>query len=47
LPLIFVCENNQYAVSTRSDSVLALKDFSALAETHGLIALKVNGQKSE
>lgn len=44
LPLIFVCENNQYAVSTRSDSVLALKDFSTLAETHGLIALKVNGQ---
>ncbi len=44
LPLIFVCENNQYAVSTRVDTTLAIKDFTGMAEKHGLTVADVDGQ---
>jgi TPP-dependent pyruvate/acetoin dehydrogenase alpha subunit len=44
LPLIFVCENNQYAVSTRVDTTIAIKDFTGMAEKHGLTMADVDGQ---
>jgi TPP-dependent pyruvate/acetoin dehydrogenase alpha subunit len=44
LPLIFVCENNQYAVSTRVDTTIAINDFTGMAEKHGLAAEDIDGQ---
>jgi TPP-dependent pyruvate/acetoin dehydrogenase alpha subunit len=43
LPAIFVCENNQYAVSTRVDEVIAAKDLPALAAAHGIPSTRVDG----
>ncbi len=44
LPVIFVCENNQYAVSTRSEDVVKVRDKAGWAECYGLSAWAVDGQ---
>jgi TPP-dependent pyruvate/acetoin dehydrogenase alpha subunit len=45
LPVVFVCENNQYAVSTNCSTTLAMDDFAGMARSHGLPALKTDGQQ--
>jgi pyruvate dehydrogenase E1 component alpha subunit len=44
LPIIFLFENNQFAVSTRIDRSIALKDRQALADAYGLANECVDGQ---
>ena len=44
LPIIFLFENNQFAVSTRIDRSIALKDRQALADAYGLANACVDGQ---
>lgn len=44
LPVVFVCENNQYAVSSNVEDTIAIKDFAGLAEKHGLAFTEVDGQ---
>ncbi|MBN1317019.1 MAG: thiamine pyrophosphate-dependent dehydrogenase E1 component subunit alpha [Anaerolineales bacterium] len=44
LPVIFVCENNQYAVSTRSDQSRAFGDVIKLVEAYGIPGEEVDGQ---
>ncbi len=43
LPLVFVCENNQYAISVPVQKRQAGKGAAAIAEAHGLKARKVDG----
>lgn len=44
LPVIFVCENNHYAVSTPSETTISYQDMRSLAELHGMWAEDINGQ---
>jgi len=44
LPVIFACENNRYAVSSRMEDMVALKDVPAYAASLGFCGLRVNGQ---
>ena len=44
LPVVFLFENNQFAVSTRIDQSIAVKDRQALAEAYGLSSACVDGQ---
>jgi len=44
LPVIFLFENNQFAVSTRIDQSVAVKDRQALADAYGLANACVDGQ---
>lgn len=44
LPVIFACENNRYAVSSRMEDLIALKDVSAFAASLGFCGRRVNGQ---
>ena len=44
LPIIFLFENNQFAVSTRIDQAIAVKDRQALAKAYGLSGACVDGQ---
>jgi TPP-dependent pyruvate/acetoin dehydrogenase alpha subunit len=44
LALIFVCENNQYAVSTHISKSISLRDILAWASTYGIFGEKVDGQ---
>ncbi len=43
LPLLFVCENNQYAISVPVQKRQAGKGAAAIAQAHGLKARKVDG----
>jgi pyruvate dehydrogenase E1 component alpha subunit len=43
LPIIYVCENNQFALSTRPPSALAISDLSARAGAYGFPGVAVNG----
>jgi len=45
LPVLFVLENNQYAVSTRADSVSRSENFATRAQAYGLEARTVNGNE--
>lgn len=45
LPILFVCENNQYAVSTNRTNASAIKDIGNMAVSHGIAAQNINGQK--
>lgn len=45
LPVVFVCENNCFAVSTRTEATVALKDISSFATSFGFTGVRVNGQK--
>jgi TPP-dependent pyruvate/acetoin dehydrogenase alpha subunit len=44
LPILFLFENNQFAVSTRVDQSIAVKDRQALADAYGLANACVDGQ---
>jgi TPP-dependent pyruvate/acetoin dehydrogenase alpha subunit len=44
LPVIFVCENNHYAVSTPSEMTVSYQDMKAFAEVHGMWGEDINGQ---
>jgi len=44
LPVVFVCENNQYAVSTHVSQTIAFRDLPALAGAYGIPAKEVDGQ---
>ncbi len=44
LPLIFLCENNLYAVSTPVSETIAVRDRTALAAAYGMPGLLVDGQ---
>ena len=43
LPVIFICENNRYAVSTCVDESIAIKDLPALAAAYGMPGAQVDG----
>lgn len=43
LPVIFICENNHYAISTRVDTSTALGTFYQRAEGYGIPTVRVNG----
>ena len=43
LPVVFVLENNQYAVSTRVDSAIKIKDLSIRAHSYGIPGVRVDG----
>lgn len=45
LPVIFVCEDNQYAVSTAVESTIAVRDVVALADAYNLPGEEVDGQR--
>ena len=44
LPVIFVCENNEYAVSTPSEMTISYKDMKAFAEVYSMWGEDINGQ---
>jgi TPP-dependent pyruvate/acetoin dehydrogenase alpha subunit len=44
LPVVFVCENNQYAVSTSVNAAIAIEDITALAKVYRMHAEDVDGQ---
>jgi 2-oxoisovalerate dehydrogenase E1 component alpha subunit len=43
LPVIFVCENNEYAISVRQDKQMAVRDVAARAEGYGMPGVVVDG----
>jgi len=43
LPVLFLCENNLYAMGTRIDRALAQLDLPAKARTYGMVAETVDG----
>jgi pyruvate dehydrogenase E1 component alpha subunit len=43
LPVVFVCENNHFAISTRMDTSTALGSFYQRAAGYGIPGVKVNG----
>jgi pyruvate dehydrogenase E1 component alpha subunit len=43
LPVIFVIENNKYAVSTRVDQVINISDLSERAKSYGVPGVRVDG----
>lgn len=43
LPVIFVVENNQYAISTRVDQALNISDLSTRANSYNIPSIRVNG----
>jgi TPP-dependent pyruvate/acetoin dehydrogenase alpha subunit len=43
LPVVFVLENNHWAVSTRLDSVVKVKDLSVRAQSYGIPGVNVDG----
>jgi TPP-dependent pyruvate/acetoin dehydrogenase alpha subunit len=47
LPVLFVCENNSYAITTPAERVTAGADVSTRAATFGVTALSVDGQDVE
>ncbi len=44
LPIIYVCENNQFALSTRVSSTLGISDLAARAESYGFPGVTVDGK---
>jgi 2-oxoisovalerate dehydrogenase E1 component alpha subunit len=43
LPVLFVCENNQYAISVRQDKQMAVRDVASRAEGYGMPGVVVDG----
>lgn len=43
LPVIFVCENNQYAISTRPENSSLVKDLAERASAYGIPGITVDG----
>jgi len=44
LPVIFVCERNRDAVSTRTDVSISVKDLASLASEFGMEGMRVDGK---
>jgi pyruvate dehydrogenase E1 component alpha subunit len=44
LPVVYVCENNLYAVSTRQDRAQAIADIASRAASYGMEGVVVDGQ---
>jgi acetoin:2,6-dichlorophenolindophenol oxidoreductase subunit alpha len=44
LPVIFLCENNQYAMSTPASQMIAVRDIAERAKGHGIPGMVVDGQ---
>jgi pyruvate dehydrogenase E1 component alpha subunit len=44
LPVLFVCENNHYAVSTPVERSIAVSDMAALASAYGMPGAMLDGQ---
>ena len=44
LPVIFICENNHYAVSTPSETTISYQDMKAFADVYGMWGKDINGQ---
>ncbi len=47
LPVIFVCENNFYAMGTRQTQVMLVKDVSIRASSYGISGVSVDGNDVE
>ena len=45
LPVIFVCENNQYAMSTATKIAFHIKDFSLRAKAYGIPGTTIDGNE--
>jgi 2-oxoisovalerate dehydrogenase E1 component alpha subunit len=43
LPVIFICENNRYAISTPKTSQMAIEEFSDRASSYGFPGITVDG----
>lgn len=43
VPVVFICENNEWAISTPQDKQMAVKDVSARASGYGMPAVIVDG----
>jgi pyruvate dehydrogenase E1 component alpha subunit len=43
LPVIFVCENNLYAMGTRQSAVMTIEDIAVRAQGYGIPGLSTNG----
>ncbi len=43
LPLLFVCENNQYGVNTRADYALAAKDIIRMPQAYNIAGKAIDG----
>ncbi|NTW71929.1 MAG: thiamine pyrophosphate-dependent dehydrogenase E1 component subunit alpha [Eubacteriaceae bacterium] len=43
LPIIFVCENNQWAISTNTKDTVAAKDVADLAKAYGMKSVIIDG----
>ena len=43
LPVVFVLENNHYAVSTNVEDVIKVKDLSLRAQAYGMPGVRVDG----
>lgn len=43
LPVVFICENNQYAISTRVDQVTRLDELVVRASAYGIPGVRVDG----
>jgi 2-oxoisovalerate dehydrogenase E1 component alpha subunit len=43
LPVLFVCENNEYAISVRQDKQMAVRDVASRADGYGMPGVVVDG----
>jgi 2-oxoisovalerate dehydrogenase E1 component alpha subunit len=43
LPVLFVCENNEYAISVKQDKQMAVRDVASRAEGYGMPGVVVDG----
>ena len=43
LPVVFICENNEYAISVHQDKQMAVKDVASRAEGYGMPGVVVDG----
>src|SRR5699024_2857819 len=43
LPVVFVCENNQYSMSSRISDMVKIKDLSLRAKAYGMPGLTIDG----
>ena len=41
--MLFVCENNEYAISVRQDKQMAVRDVASRAEGYGMPGVVVDG----
>ncbi len=47
LPIVFVCENNQYAISTKFDTVVKVNQLVDRASAYGIPGIRVDGNDVE